>query len=161
MAGSASLAGGYTYLVPSSILFADDFNSGSLSNWTASPLGLFANWSATGHVADYNGGGATQIYAGSGSWTDYTVETKFQLFSGNDYPGGLRGRVNLSTGQAYAAWLYPAESTIKLFRTGAWSIDSSGLVLLQQVTVSSITMLSWSTCSAKLTLNVPAEIHGK
>lgn len=138
VAGSASLAGGYTYLAPSSILFTDDFNSGSLSNWTASPLGLFANWSATGHVADYNGSGATQIYAGSGSWTDYTVETKFQLFSGNDYPGGLRGRVNLSTGQAYAVWLYPAESTIKLFRTGAWSIDSSGLVLLQQVTVSSI-----------------------
>lgn len=137
-AGSATLSGGYTYLVPASILFADDFNSGGLSNWTASPLGLFANWSATGHVADYNGGGHTQIYAGSGSWTDYTVETKFQLFSTSDYPGGLRGRVNLSTGQAYAAWLYPAESTIKLFRTGAWNIDSSGLVLLQQVTVSSM-----------------------
>ena len=138
-AGSATLSGGYTYLQPASILFADDFNSGSLSNWTASPLGLSANWSATAHVADYNGGGHTQIYAGSGSWTDYTVETKFQLFSTSDYPGGLRGRVNLSTGQSYAAWLYPAESTIKLFRTGAWNIDSSGLVLLQQVTVSTIT----------------------
>src|SRR5215469_15138633 len=52
VAGSATLAGGYTYLAPSTILFADAFNNGSLSNWTASPLGLFANWSATGHVAD-------------------------------------------------------------------------------------------------------------
>src|SRR5215469_12960814 len=131
-AGSATLSGGYTYLQPASILFADDFNSGSLSNWTASPLGLFANWSATAHVADYNGGGHTQIYAGSGSWTDYTVETKFQLFSTSDYPGGLRGRVNLSTGQAYAAWIYPTEGAIKLFRTGGWNIDSNGLALLQQ-----------------------------
>lgn len=130
--GSTTLSGGYTYLNPATILFADDFNSGSLSNWTASPLGLFANWSAAGDVADYNGGGHTQIYTGSGSWTNYTVETKFQLFSGNDYPGGLRGRVNLSTGTAYAAWLYPSEGVIKLFRTGGWNIDSSGLTLLQE-----------------------------
>jgi hypothetical protein len=136
--GQATLVGGYTYLAPSSILFTDDFNSGSLSNWSASPLGLFANWSAAGHVADYNGGGHTQLYAGSGSWTDYTVETKFQLFSGNNYPGGLRGRVNLSTGQAYAAWLYPGSAQINLFRTAGWNIDTSGLVLLQQATVSSM-----------------------
>lgn len=130
--GSTTLSGAYTYLNPSTILFADDFNSASLANWTASPLGLFGNWSAASDVADYNGGGHTQIYAGSGSWTNYTVETKFQLFSGNDYPGGLRGRVNLSTGTAYAAWLYPSEGVIKLFRTGGWDIDSSGLALLQQ-----------------------------
>ena len=134
--GTTTLSGAYTYLNPATILFADDFNSGTLSNWTASPLGLFTNWSASGDVADYNGGGHTQIYAGSSTWTNYTVETKFQLFSGSDYPGGLRGRVNLSTGTAYAAWLYPAEGTIKLFRTGGWNIDSSGLVLLQQAKVS-------------------------
>ncbi|HWZ42268.1 MAG TPA: Ig-like domain-containing protein [Candidatus Saccharimonadales bacterium] len=134
--GQATLAGGYTYLDPAAILFVDDFNSGSLGNWTASPLGLFGNWSASNHAADYNGGGHTQIYAGSSSWSDYTVETKFQLFSGSNYPGGLRGRVNLSTGTSYAAWLYPGSSQIKLFRTGGWSIDSPGLVLLQQATVS-------------------------
>src|SRR5262249_24672854 len=129
----------YTYLDPATILFQDDFNSGNLNNWTASPLGLLANWTATAHVADYNGSGHTQIYAGASSWTNYTVETNFQLFGSSDYPGGLRGRLNLSTGQAYTAWLYPAESTIKLFRPAGWSIDTSGLTLLQQVTVSSIT----------------------
>lgn len=130
--GAATLSSGYTYLNPSTILFADDFNSGSLSNWTASPLGRFTNWSAGSDVADYSGGGHTQIYSGSGSWTNYTVETKFQLLSGSDYPGGLRGRVNLSSGTAYSAWLYPSEGVIKLFRTGGWNIDSSGLALLQQ-----------------------------
>src|SRR5262249_12180428 len=119
-------------------LFAEDCNTGSLANWTASPLGMLANWSAAGDVADYNGGGHTQIYAGSSAWTDYTVETKFQLFGGNNYPGGLRGRVNLSTGTAYAAWLYPGSSTITLFRTGGWNIDSGGLATLQQATVSSM-----------------------
>jgi len=136
--GQSTLPGGYSYIDPSLLLFADDFNSGTLSNWTASPLGFLANWSATGDVADYNGGGHTQIYAGSSAWANYTVETKFQLFSGNNYPGGLRGRVNLSTGVAYTAWLYPGSSQIKLFRTGGWSIDSPGLVLLQQATVNNM-----------------------
>ena len=136
--GTATLTNGYTYLAAATVLFADDFNSGNLANWTASPLGLLANWSATGDLADYNGGGHTQIYAGSSSWTDYTVETKFQLFTGNNYPGGLRGRVNLSTGTAYAAWLYPGSLQIKLFRTGGWNIDSAGLATLQQATVSSM-----------------------
>jgi galactose oxidase-like protein/Big-like domain-containing protein/IPT/TIG domain-containing protein/3-keto-disaccharide hydrolase/Kelch motif protein len=137
--GSATLTNGYKYVDPTTILFTDDFNSASLSRWTASPLGLFANWSAAGDLADYNGGGHTQIYAGSGSWTDYTVETKFQLFSSNNYPGGLRGRVDPVSGTSYAAWLYPATSTIKLFRTGGWNIDSPGLAVLAQAPVSGIT----------------------
>jgi len=143
--GSATLAGGYTYLDPTTVLFADDFNTGSLSNWTASPLGLFNNWTATSNLADYNGNGHTQIYAGSGSWTDYTVQTKFLLFSASNYPGGLRGRVNLSSGAAYAAWLYPASSTIKLFRTGGWNIDSPGLAVLGQAAVANITPNAFHT----------------
>src|SRR5262249_54403824 len=86
--------------------------------------------------ADYNGGGHTQIYAGSSSWANYTVETKFELFSGNNFPGGLRGRVNLSTGVGYEAGMDPASSQITLFRTGGWSIDATGLTTLQQATVS-------------------------
>ncbi|HTC94526.1 MAG TPA: Ig-like domain-containing protein [Terriglobales bacterium] len=136
--GSATLAGGYIYLDPTTILFADDFNTGLLSNWSSSPLGLFSNWSAAADLADYNGNGHTQIYAGSAAWTDYTVQTKFLLFSASNYPGGLRGRVNLSNGTAYAAWLYPASSMIKLFRTGGWNIDSPGLVLLGQATVANM-----------------------
>ncbi len=50
----------------------------------------------------------------------------------SNYPGGIRGRVNLATGASYAVWLYPADHTIKLFRTTAWNIDTAGLTLLGQ-----------------------------
>lgn len=137
-AGSSTLAGGYTYINPSTILFADDFNSGTLGNWTASPLGLLGNWTAANHVAAYNGGGHTQIYAGNANWTNYSVQAKFQLSSANNYPGGLRGRVNTSTGAAYEAWLVPGTSQIRLLRTGGWSVDSAGLTVLQTVTVANM-----------------------
>lgn len=137
-AGSSTLAGGYTYIPPSQIMFADDFNSGTLSNWTASPLGLFSNWTAANYVAAYNGGGPTQIYAGSTSWTNYTVQAKFQLSSAKNYPGGLRGRVNTTTGQAYGVWLLPATNQINLVRTPGWNIDSAGLTILQTATVANM-----------------------
>ncbi|HSS49268.1 MAG TPA: hypothetical protein VLX28_10000, partial [Thermoanaerobaculia bacterium] len=123
-------------------LFADDFSPRPLRNWTASPLGLFGNWDASTGVAAYNGGGHTQIYAGgagSGSWTNYTVEAKFRLANGSNYPGGLRGRVNTTTGESYAAWLYPGDGVIKLFRVVAWNIDTTGLTLLSQASVGTIT----------------------
>ena len=65
-------------------------------------------------LAAYNGGGHTQLYAGSGSWTDYTVQTSVRLQTASNYPGGLRGRVNLTSGAGYAAWLYPSDGVIKL-----------------------------------------------
>jgi len=136
--GSSTFSGGYTYVDPLMILFADDFNLGSLSNWTASPLGLLTNWSATQHVADNNGGGATQIYAGSSAWSNYAVEAKFQLFSNQNYPGGLRGRVNTSTGASYTVWLYPSSLQIRLLRTGAWSVDAPGLAVLSTTSVASM-----------------------
>src|SRR5262249_16138036 len=132
---TTTLSRGYTYLSSSRVLFADDFNTGSLANWSASLLGLFPNWTGGNDVADYNGGGHTQIFAGSGSWTNYTVQAKFQLFSASNYPGGLRGRVDLTTGTSYAAWIYPASSTIKLFRTTGWNIDSAGLALVAPASV--------------------------
>lgn len=112
-------------------LFSDQFASGS-SQWTASPLGLASNWTVSGGSFNYNGGGHTQQYAGSGSWTDYTVSADITLANRSNYPGGLRGRVNLTTGASYAVWLYPADNAIKLFRTAAWAIDSPGLTLLGQ-----------------------------
>ncbi len=133
--GSTTVTGAYTYLAPASILFQDSFNLASLSNWTASPLGLFTNWTATQDVADYNGGGHTQIFAGSSSWTDYSVEARFNVFSISNYPGGLRGRVNLSTGAGYEAWILPNSNSIVLYRTTGWSIDSPGLTALGSATV--------------------------
>jgi hypothetical protein len=119
-------------------LFADDFSPRPLRAWASSPLGLASNWGASSGAAAYNGGGHTQLYAGSAAWTDYKVEAKFRLANGGNYPGGLRGRVNPATGESYAAWIYPADGVVKLFRVVAWHIDTSGLQLLAQANVGTI-----------------------
>ena len=113
------------------LLFQDQFSSGS-AQWTPSPLGLASNWTVANGAFNYNGNGHTQQYAGSQSWTNYTVSADVTLASRSNYPGGLRGRVNLSTGASYAVWLYPADNTIKLLESTAWAIDSPGLTVLGQ-----------------------------
>ena len=72
-------------------LFTDNFSSGTASNWTISPLGNASGWSVANGMYTYNGQGATESWAGSMSWTDYTVSVDFQLSSLNNYPGGIRG----------------------------------------------------------------------
>jgi hypothetical protein len=136
--GTATLTNGLTYVSASNVLFSDSFNSGTLNNWNVSPLGLFSNWTATSDLADYNGGGPTQIYAGQATWSNYTVETKFQVFSNQNYPGGLRGRVNLNTGACYAVWIYPGSNTLKLLYVTGWSIDSPGLQVLSSASVANM-----------------------
>lgn len=113
-----------------SLLFSDTFSAGA-GNWTISPLGFSAGWTIVNGTYTYNGGGHTQSYAGSSAWTDYTVAADFQLASLSDYPGGLRGRVNTTTGSSYGVWIYPNEKVLKLFRIGQWNIDSD-LSLLGQ-----------------------------
>lgn len=58
----------------------------ALAGWQASPLGQFSNWDASSGAAAYNGGGHTQLYAGSGSWTDYRFAVKFRVDVAEDYP---------------------------------------------------------------------------
>lgn len=111
--------------------FSDSFASGS-AQWSASPLGLASNWSVVNGSFIYNGKGHTQQYAGNQSWTNYIVSTSMTLSNLSDYPGGLRGRVNLTSGAAYVAWLYPAEHLIKLFKTTTWNTDGGELTLLGQ-----------------------------
>jgi hypothetical protein len=118
-----------------SLLFSDNFSAGA-GNWTISPLGFAAGWSVVNGTYTYNGGGHTQSYAGSSAWTDYTVAADFQLASLNDYPGGLRGRVNTTTGSSYGVWIYPNEKVLKLFRIGAWNIDTDLSVLGQSAPIS-------------------------
>lgn len=110
------------------LLFSDNFGGGA-ANWTVGPLGFASGWSVVNGTYTYNGGGHTQSWAGSSSWTNYTVVTNFQLSSMSDYPGGLRGRVNPTTGACYGAWIYPAEGTVRLFRIDHWSIDTSNALL--------------------------------
>ena len=61
--GSATLAGGFTYVAPGSELLADDFDDGDAAGWTISPLGHEAGWSVVNGVYTYDGSGHTQAYA--------------------------------------------------------------------------------------------------
>ena len=120
--GTAVLSGAFTYA-----LFYDDFNTGSANAWTISPLGLAAGWSVVNGAYTYNGGGHTQSYAGDASWTDYSLYVDFKLYSMQNTPGGIRGRVDPTTGTSYAVWLYPAQGVIRLWRAAAWNIDTQGV----------------------------------
>lgn len=121
-------------LVVTNLLLSSNFDNGTTEGWVNSPLGLSAGWSVVSQSLQYNGGGQTQLYVGNSAWTDYTFQADIKLASLNDYPGGIRGRVNPSTGAAYTVWLYPAEGLIRLYRTTAWNIDA-GFVQLGQATV--------------------------
>jgi hypothetical protein len=111
-------------------LFSDDFSAGA-GNWTISPLGFSSGWSIVNGAYTFNGTGHTQVTAGNATWTDYTVAVDVKLASASDYPGGMRGRVNPSTGAGYGVWIYPAEGVLKLFRIDQWNIDVSNALLGQ------------------------------
>lgn len=117
-------------------LFSDDFGPKPLAAWQASPLGLLSNWTASSGAAAYNGGGHTQLYAGSGSWTDYTVQAQFKVDTANNHPGGIRGRVNTTTGGSYAAWIYPGQGKVKLWRNSVWHVDTPPTTMLAEANVS-------------------------
>jgi hypothetical protein len=117
------------------LLFSDNFSSNS--QWSASPLGLASNWTTTNNTYSYNGGGATQQFAGSASWTNYTLQADITLTNALNYPGGLRFRLNPSTGAAYAVWLYPANSQVKLLKSSVWNVNSNATML---VTASKVTL---------------------
>jgi hypothetical protein len=104
------------------LLFSDTFTNAA--NWTASPLGRASGWSVVNHTYNYNGGGPTQQFAGSPTWTDYTFQADVTLATATDYPGGIRFRVNTSTGAGYALWLYPGESKVVLYNVPQWNIDT-------------------------------------
>ncbi len=109
------------------LLFQDTFNSNA--QWKPSPLGLAGNWTIVNNTFAYNGGGATQQYAGSGTWTDYTLQADVTLSTATNYPGGIRFRLNPSTGAAYAVWLYPGTSQVKLLKPSVWNINTNPVTL--------------------------------
>jgi hypothetical protein len=114
------------------LAFLDDFSSGA-GNWTISPVGNANGWSVTANGYSYNGQGPSQSWAGNPSWADYVMSVDFQLSSTNNYPGGIRGRVNTATGAAYGVWIYPSTGTVRLWRMTQWNIDTdAGLTLLGQ-----------------------------
>jgi len=114
------------------LLFQDNFSEGNNSNWLISPLGHAADWSVANGFYIYDGAGATQTYTGSQSWTNYSFSADFQLSSTSNYPGGIRTRLNLSTGAGYGVWFYPGSGFIRLYSISHWNIDS-GFSMLTQV----------------------------
>jgi hypothetical protein len=141
--GSITIDGGDAFNSPATVpvslqvgalAFSDNFSAGA-GNWTISPLGNAAGWSVANSTYSFNGQGPSQAYAGNPSWTDYAFSLDYQLSSLNNYPGGIRGRVNPATGAGYAAWIYPATGLLRLWRLGQWNIDTdSTLTLLGQPT---------------------------
>lgn len=89
-------------------LFCDDFTPTNslvpLAPWTAQSC----NWSLSG--GDLECGPNNSFSYGriclSTNWTDYAVQAQIK-FSPNAYGGGLGGRLNATTGEHYAAWVYP------------------------------------------------------
>src|SRR6478609_5194797 len=61
MAAAAALTASLASAQPVT-LFGDGFGPKPLGGWTASPLGLAANWDASSGAAAYNGGGHTQLW---------------------------------------------------------------------------------------------------
>jgi len=113
------------------LLFSDDFSSGNANNWLISPMGHAQDWSVVNSAYVYDGAGPTQAYTGSMAWTDYSFSADFKLASTNNYPGGIRARLNTTTGAGYGVWFYPGSGLIRLYSIGQWNIDS-GFALLAQ-----------------------------
>ena len=127
--------------IPSSLqignlAFQDNFSAGA-GNWTISPTGNASGWSVVGTNYNFNGQGPSQSWAGNPTWTNYVYSADFKLSSVSNYPGGIRGRVNTSTGASYGAWIYPGTGLLRLWRISQWNIDTDpALTLLgQPVTV--------------------------
>lgn len=129
--GQASLV---EFMVTSSkTLLLDNFSDGVADGWAVSPfspLGNAEGWKVVKQVYRYDGSGHTQSCRGDVSWTDYKLEVNVRLTVHNDYPGGIRGRLNPLTGTGYAVWQYPGSRRIVLYRVTGWDIDSPGLTQL-------------------------------
>ena len=136
--------------IPPVTLMQASFPGSTLDGWAISPQGLASNWSVSNGIVSYNGGGATQIYAGNSAWANYAVQASIKLSTLTDYPGGIRGYVNPSTGASYAAWLYPAEGVIKIWRTTTWNINTSPILL---GTSSRLTLDTTNTHTLSLSIN--------
>jgi hypothetical protein len=100
--------------------------------WINSPMGNASGWSALNGVYSYNGSGLSQSCTGNAAWSDYTFDTNIKLSSLSNWPGGVRARVNPSSGAGYAVWLYPGSNQIILYRIGNWNINDSSLTVLGQ-----------------------------
>jgi len=124
-------------------LFFDDFtrstSPSSIAPWTRQA----GTWSIANGVL--MGAGATDsygnIYFNDNSWSNYTVQARFQFSAANALGAGLGGRLNPTTGAHYSAWVYPEGSAggslvLKLIKFTGWA-NWSG-VAMQAVTLPNV-----------------------
>lgn len=93
---------------PAGTLFSDAFAwpSGTDPFWVT----VSGSWNLVGNTmlgssTDYSYGYAYS----NGTWTDYSLQAQLR-FPGSSYGGGIGGRVNVSNGAHYGAWIYPEGS---------------------------------------------------
>src|SRR5258708_8135656 len=116
-------------LTVSNLLLFSNFSDGTMTGWAVSPLGLASGWSVVNQSLQYAGLGNSQVYAGNSAWSNYSLNSAVKLASLNNWPGGIRGRVNPLTGAGYAVWLYPAHGQLILFCTASWDINQGFIQL--------------------------------
>ena len=67
------------------------------------------------------------------SMSEFSADIKHTQIA--NYPGGIRGHVDLDVGNHYAVWLYPGDGRINLYSNPVWDINT-GLVNLGQASYS-------------------------
>ena len=111
----------------------DDFEDGDTEGWERSPQNpdsktfwgikkgkTFVTFDPQGiawnqAISLFNFTGEGLKVGNPSEWTDYDVEVDLRHKDVANYPGGIRGRVDLKSGSHYAVWLYPASSKMNLF----------------------------------------------
>ncbi|MCG9132153.1 hypothetical protein J5I95_10770 [Candidatus Poribacteria bacterium] len=136
-------------LVSGSVSFSgeilDDFEDGDTVGWERSPQNqdseafwgikegeTFVTFDPEGlawnvAISQFNFTGEGLNVGDPSKWTDYDVEVDLRHTAVANFPGGIRGRVNLETGSHYVVWLYPGSSKMNLFSNPGWDINT-GLV---------------------------------
>ena len=111
---------------PSSRAFIDDFDDGNLDGWEVQS----GDWEVKGGELKYKGGsgicGASLYYEDGVEWTDYEFEVDMKLTTRNDWPGGIRARLNPETGESYFTWVYPEiEKEIMVYVATGWDCNAN------------------------------------
>ena len=123
----------------------DDFEDGDTVGWERSPQNqdskafwgikkgeTFVTFDPQGLVwseaiSQFNFTGEGLNVGDPTKWTDYDVEVDLRHTAVANFPGGIRGRVDLETGSHYVVWLYPGSAKMNLFSNPGWDINT-GLV---------------------------------
>jgi hypothetical protein len=121
--------------------FIDDFEDGDAVGWERSPQNPESKvfwgvkdgevifdpegiaWQQSISQFNFTGKGLKGIGSPE-EWTDYTVEVDVLHKEVANFPGGVRGRVDLKTGSHYVVWLYPGSSKMNLFSNPGWDINT-------------------------------------